>query len=34
MTEPVMLSIESNLHGDIAWVHRRDASMVIWDLPA
>jgi ribosomal protein S18 acetylase RimI-like enzyme len=29
-----MRSIEANLHGQIACVHRRQASMVIWDEPA
>jgi len=29
-----MHCIEGNLHGQIAWVHRRQASMVIWDEPA
>jgi GNAT superfamily N-acetyltransferase len=41
MTEPIsipcpsalMRSIEANLHGYIACVHRRQPSMVLWDLP-
>lgn len=29
-----MQDIEANLHGHIAWLHRRHPSMLIWDEPA